>query len=83
MNKRNFFKSLAKAAGIIALAPQLCFKSKFETIECFKTTPPNEKLYAMVKQLEHLANYNAMNMNNKYTLISSQEAYDWWTSNKE
>lgn len=30
MNTRTFFKSLAKAVAIVALAPQLCFRQKLE-----------------------------------------------------
>lgn len=33
MKRRNFFKAVGKAAAIVALAPQLCFRAKAEAVK--------------------------------------------------
>lgn len=55
--RRAFFRSLAKAAAIVALAPQLCFKQKLElpvlTFPAWKdgTSPLLDELFASVRKI--------------------------------
>lgn len=55
--RRTFFKSLAKAAAIVALAPQLCFRQKLELpvllFPAWKdgTSPLLDELFASVRKI--------------------------------
>lgn len=84
MNRRSFFNSIAKAVAVVALAPQLCFRPRWEAPETVLSYRCN--VMGIYEQLRMCGNAYELTppptvldlLNNVYAVIKRRKQNQEW-----